>query len=315
MDWQDHDVRFEQLRYLEAAVRTGSFRQAARELGVSQPTITNQIQRLEEDLGVVLMLRDSRGARSTEAAERMLPHVIAAIRAEDMMRQEASAMDSLMIGSVKLGTVATGSSVLLPSVIRQMHDQHPNIRFDVSEVGSGSVLAGVSNGSYDIGLAVRIEALEDPGEYAHLQFIELLTGRLVLCVPDDHPLSQSEDFAFSDLDNQPLVFFRQGSILRTAMEKLMDGFEARVVYTADNAETAQRMVRMGVGISIANTLAPSTQSGEGVTLIPINEPWARTKLGAVLRKDEHRPPLVQTLLRLIKTNAEAHSAMRHAPLS
>ncbi|WP_286929968.1 MULTISPECIES: LysR family transcriptional regulator [Aeromicrobium] len=307
-------MRFEQLRYLEAAVRTGSFRQAARELGVSQPTITNQIQRLEEDLGVVLMFRGSRGATPTEAAERMLPHVTAAIRAEDMLRQEASAMETLKVGNVRLVTVATGSSVLLPPVIRQMHDQHPNIRFDVNEGGSESVLKGVARGTYDIGLAVRIEALEQPDEYEHLQVIELLTGRLVLCVPDSHPLSESEDFQFSDLDDEPLVFMGQGSILRTAMERLMEGFEARVVYTAHNAETAQHMVRAGVGISIANSLALSTRSGDGVTLIPINEPWARTKLVAVLRKDEHRSPVVQTLLRLIKKNAEAHSGARPSPM-
>ena len=81
-------MRFEQLRYLEAALRTGSFRQAAKELGVPQPTITNQIQRLEEDLGVVLVLRTAQGVRPTYAAERILPHAEAAIQAENLLRQE-----------------------------------------------------------------------------------------------------------------------------------------------------------------------------------------------------------------------------------
>ncbi|MBO1267737.1 helix-turn-helix domain-containing protein [Arthrobacter cavernae] len=61
-------MRFAQLRYLEAALRTGSFRQAAKELDISQPTITNQVQRLEEDLGVILVTRGAKGVRPTYAA-------------------------------------------------------------------------------------------------------------------------------------------------------------------------------------------------------------------------------------------------------
>ncbi len=296
-------------------MRTGSFRQAARELGVSQPTITNQIQRLEEDLGVVLMLRGSRGARATEAAERMLPHVIAAIRAEDMLRQEASAIEALKIGSVKMAAVSTGSSLLLPNVVRQLHDQHPNIRFDVTEGGSQMVRHGVAAGAFDLGLTTRLEGFDDESDHEQLHFIELMTGHLVLCVPDEHPLSQIDHLSTADLNDQPLVFFKKGSILRTAMEKLMEGFEARVVYSADNAETAQRMVRAGVGISMANTLAPSTISGNGVTIVPINEPWARTTLCAVVRKDEMRTPVVQTLLRLIRREADVQSGRGDSPRS
>ena len=73
-------MRFVQVRSLEAALRTGSFRQAAMELNTTQPTITNQVQRLEEDLGVVLVIRDAKGVLPTYAAEAILPHVVAAVR-------------------------------------------------------------------------------------------------------------------------------------------------------------------------------------------------------------------------------------------
>ena len=102
-------MRFEQFQYLEAALRTRSFRQAAKELGVSQPTITNQVQRLEEDLGVLLVMRASHGVSPTYAAERILPHAVVAIRAEHALRQEVSAIDSLKIGHVRVASVATGS--------------------------------------------------------------------------------------------------------------------------------------------------------------------------------------------------------------
>ncbi|GLW99394.1 LysR family transcriptional regulator [Microtetraspora sp. NBRC 16547] len=295
-------MRFEQLQYLEAALRTGSFRQAARELGVSQPTITNQVQRLEEDLGVVLVLRGAHGVRPTYAAERILPHAIAAIRAEHLLRQEASAIDGLKIGSVRLATVSTGSLTLLPDVVKRLHDEYPNIRFEVTEGGSDMVRHGVAAGYFDVGLLTRLgldkEDKEDDEDRLH--YIDLMTGWLVLAAPESHPLASKESLQVSDLAGEPLIFFKKGSILRRAFEKLVEGIEARVVYSTDSAETAQRMVRAGVGISIANTLAPSTVSGNGVVLLPLQVEWAQTRLAAVVRQGQLRSPVVQTFLNLLR---------------
>lgn len=295
-------MRFEQLRYLEAALRTGSFRQAAKELGVSQPTITNQVQRLEEDLGVVLVRRGAHGVTPTYAAERILPHAIAAIRAEHLLRQEASSIDSLKIGSVRIASVLTGSMLILPDVVKRLHDEHPNIRFEVTEGGSEMVRHGVVAGHFDLGLVTRLGVPEDDIDQLH--YIDLMQGRLVLCVPEDHPIAHKPVFDTEDLSGEPLIFYKKGSILRTAFDMLVEGIEARVVYSTDGAETAQRMVRAGVGIAIANTLAPSTVSGDGVVLVPIRDEWARTTLSAVVRQGQLRSPVVQTLLKLVNEHRQ-----------
>ena len=292
-------MRFEQLRYLEAALRTGSFRQAAKELGVSQPTITNQVQRLEEDLGIVLVIRGAQGVRPTYAAERILPHAIAAIRAEHLLRQEASAIDNLKIGSVRLGTVSTGSVTVLPDVVKRLHDEHPNIRFEVTEGGSDMVRRGVIAGHFDVGILTRLDVDQDE-DADQLDFIALQSGRLVLSVPEGHPLAEKDSLHAADLSGEPLIFFKKGSVLRWAFERLVEGIEARVVYSTDSAVTAQYMVRAGVGIAIANTLAPSTVSGNGVVLVPLREAWARTTLSAVVRHGQFRSPVVQTFLRLLR---------------
>jgi LysR family transcriptional regulator, hydrogen peroxide-inducible genes activator len=295
-------MRFEQLRYLEAALRTGSFRQAAKELGVSQPTITNQIQRLEEDLGVVLVMRGAQGVKPTYAAERILPHAIAAIQAEHVLRQEASAVDSLKIGSIRLATVSTGSLTVLPAVVKRLHDEHPNIRFEVTEGGSDMVRHGILAGHFDVGVVTRL-GLDEEDDSGQFNFVDLMTGRLVLSVPETHPLAQKDSLDVTELDGQPLIFFKKGSILRRAFEHLVEGVEARVVYSTDSAETAQRMVRAGVGIAIANTLAPSTISGNGVALVPIPGEWARTTLSVVAIKGQLPSPVVQTFLRLMRQSS------------
>ena len=296
-------MRFEQLRYLEAALRTGSFRQAAKELGVSQPTITNQIQRLEEDLGVVLVVRGAQGVKPTYAAERILPHAIAAIQAEHVLRQEASAVDGLKIGSIRLATVSTGSLTVLPAVVKKIHDEHPNIRFEVTEGGSDMVRHGILAGHFDVGVVTRL-GLDEEDDSDQFSFVDLTTGRLVLAVPETHPLAEKDSLDIADLDGQPLIIFKKGSILRRAFEHLIDGVEARVVYSTDSAETAQRMVRAGVGIAIANTLAPSTISGNGVALVPIPGEWARTTLSVVAIRGQLPSPVVQTFLRLMRQSTK-----------
>lgn len=297
-------VRFEQLRYLESALRNGSFRQAAKELAVSQPTITNQIQRLEEDLGVVLVVRGAQGVRPTFAAERLLPHAVAAIRAENLLRQEASALEGLKVGIVRIATVSTGSLTLLPGLVKRLHDEHPNIRFEVTEGGSGMVRQGVAGGDFDIGIITRLSRLGEDIEADRLHFVDLREGRIVLAVPEGHRLATIDALERTDLDGESFVVFKEGSVLRAALDELVDGLDVRMVYNTDSAETAQQLVRAGVGICIANTLAPSTMSGNGVALVPINENWARATLSAIVRRDEIRGPVVQSMLRLLRESAQ-----------
>lgn len=300
-------MRFAQLRYLEAALRTGSFRQAAKELDISQPTITNQVQRLEEDLGVVLVTRGAKGVKPTYAAERILPHVIAAVQAERMLREEASAISGLKLGTVKLGTVPAASQTILPKVVRRLLTDYPNVRFDVDEGPSRMVARGVLSGQFDVGLVTRLPGIElTPAEGALLHHIDLMSGRLVLAVPEGHPLADKDEFDPADLEGQPMIFPAESSILRAAFEKLLDGIETRVVYSTPNAEASQAMVRAGVGICMANTLLDSTVSGNGVSLVPLPYDWAYAKTSAIVRKDEARSSAVQALLRLLRESTKGY---------
>lgn len=299
-------MRFEQLRYLEAALRTGSFRQAAKELDISQPTITNQVQRLEEDLGVVLVTRGAKGVRPTYAAERIMPHVLAAVQAEHLLREEASAISGLKLGNVRLGTVPAASQTLLPGVVRRLLTDYPNLRFEVDEGPSKMVLRGVLNGRFDMGLVTRLGGIElIPAEQALLHHVDLISGRIVLAVPEGHRLATADTFEAADLEGEPLIFPAETSVLRVAFERLLEGIEAKIVYSTNNPEASQNMVRAGVGICMSNTLLTSTVSGNGVALVPLPFEWAHAYISAVLRKDESRTSAVQALLGLLRESAEA----------
>lgn len=291
-------MRFEQLRYLEASLRLGSLRRAALELGVAQPSVSNQIQRLEEELGVVLILRGAHGVRATDAAEAVLPHLQAALRTEDAIRQEAGAISGLRSGRVRLGSISAASHRVLPVVVRRFRTEHPSIHFQVTERGSTVIRDGVATGEFDVGIVSRFVrgAAERPG----LRYIDLARGRIVLCLPTDHRLAQRRKVRASDLAGEAMIVFHRGYLLRAAFDALAGDQPIHPVYYTDSAETAQRMVAAGVGLCLASTLATATQASESVRLAILDEEWAETRMSVVLRGDEQPSPAVRAFLRILQ---------------
>lgn len=296
-------MRFEQLRYLDAALRLGSVRRAAAELGIAQPSVSSQIQRLEEDLGVVLIVRGAHGVRPTDAAAAILPHLRAALRAEEAMRQEASAITGLRAGRVRLGSISAASHRVLPKVVRRFQSEHPNIQFQVTERGSMAIRDEVVAGEFDVGIVSRFlrGSADDPG----LRYIDLARGKIVLILPPDHDLARHKTVSGADLDGQEMVVFHRGYLLRAAFDRLAAGRNLRPVYYTDSAETAHRMVAAGVGLSLASTLAPTTRAGEEVRFAVLKEEWAETRMSVVLRADEQPSPAVRAFLRILREESPA----------
>lgn len=231
--------------------------------------------------------------------------MVAAVQAEHLMREEASAIGGLKLGTVRLGTVPAGSQTILPGVVKRLLSDFPNVRFEVEEGPSRMVSRGVLSGHFDVGLVTRLAGIDlIPAEQALLHHVDLISGRLVLAVPENHRLASKDGFEAADLEGEPLIFPAETSILRTAFEQLLDGIEARIVYATNNAEASQNMVRAGVGICMANTLLSSTVSGNGVALVPLPFEWAHARISAIVRNDEARTSAVQAFLGLLRESAK-----------
>ncbi|WP_166486606.1 LysR family transcriptional regulator [Blastococcus saxobsidens] len=304
-------VRLEQLRYLDTALRLGSVRRAAIELGVAQPSVSAQIRRLEEDLGVVLITRGAQGVRPTDAAEAILPHLRAALRAEDAMRQEAGAITGLRAGRVRLGSISAASHAVLPVIVRRFRSEYPSIHFQVTERGSTVISDDVATGEFDLGIVSRF--LRGGSDRPGLRYIDLAHGRIVLCLPPGHRLAQRRSVEAADLAGEAMVVFHRGYLLRAAFDALAAEHAIDAVYYTDSAETAQRMVAAGVGLSLASTLAPNSgmQSLDGVHLALLDEEWAETRMSVVLRSDEQPSPAVRAFLRILQQ--ESHGLQDRLP--
>jgi LysR family hydrogen peroxide-inducible transcriptional activator len=201
-------MRSEQLRYLEAAIRHGSLRKAAQEVGVGQPTLSQQIRRLEEDLNVVLLIRRANGVLPSAEARILLPHIRQVLQADRALREEAGLINGLRSGSVRLGAVTTASQILLPRVVPLYRNSFPNVRFSVWESGSQGVRDSVTSGELDLGLVVRTS---DPASDANLTATDLISDQIVLCVSRRHPLADKPVVKMEDLAGQSWVVSAHGT--------------------------------------------------------------------------------------------------------
>ncbi|WP_406229953.1 LysR family transcriptional regulator [Nocardia sp. NBC_01009] len=240
-------MRSEQLRYLEAAIRHGSLRKAAQEVGVGQPTLSQQIRRLEEDLNVILLIRRANGVLPSAEARILLPHVRQVLQADRALREEAGLINGLRSGSVRLGAVTTASQILLPRVVPLYQNSFPNVRFSVWESGSQAVRDSVTSGELDLGLVVGTGA---PASTASLTATDLITDEVVLCVSRHHPLANKPTVSIEDLENQSWVVSARGYALRELVDSTFSPPTQDIVYETTNPHTSILMVAAQVGIAM-----------------------------------------------------------------
>ncbi len=242
------------LRQLVAIAEAGHMTRAARSLGVTQPTLSAMVRRLEEELGVELFHRTPRGVVPTEAGRALIEHAAEAIRAADRGVEAVRAIAGLEAGSVRVGGGATAMGALLPGVIGRVRRDHPGLRFTAREAGSAAVAAGVRSGELDLGIVTLAEDGE-PGE--DLIVTATLTDELTLIVPPEHRLAAKKSFRFADLAGEAVVAFEAGSAVREVIDAAAarHGVALDVVVELRSIQSIERMVEVGVGVGFVSRLA------------------------------------------------------------
>ena len=299
-------MRFEQLRYLDAAVRAGTMRKAAAEVGVAQPSLSQQIQRLEEELNTVLLLRNSSGVRPTDACEVLMPHLRAALRAEDAILQESSALGGVAKGRVRVGAVGLPTRTFLPKAVRRFQEQYPGVHLEAHEGFTQQVRTQVLEGDLDIGVISRFADSSTDAEDLRVEDV-IADVPLYLCVPSGHRLHGRKRVSVEDLADESFITSPVGHVLRSALERVAAQVPIRIVYYTDTSETVRIMVEAGVGIAILSAqhrdAASATDGPSTVSYVRLAEPWAKACFSVIRRRHEQSTPAVRALRQIIVEEA------------
>jgi LysR family transcriptional regulator, transcription activator of glutamate synthase operon len=236
-------MELRQLRYLDAVARRRSFTQAALDLHIAQSALSQQIGRLERELGVELLRRTTRRVEVTEAGELVLARARRALAEVDCLRADLDALQGLVRGTLRLGGVPPIGPVHPAALIADFSRAHPGVAITVREDVAFRLLGLLRDGDLDL-----VFALVDPSAFEEVDGVRLVDEELVFIAHLDHPLARARRVRLEQLAGEGLVVYGAGSALRDA--QLARVPEGRIVAEANELETVRELVARGLGVAL-----------------------------------------------------------------
>ncbi len=286
-----------QLRYFLAVAQAGSFTQAARQCNVSQPSLSIQIAKLEEELGGPLFERIRKGGRLTARGETFLPRAKTILEQMESAREDAKALSGLTLGRVSLGCMPTTGAHLLPPILIAFRKAYPKIQVQLKEESSPDLARDLEQG--EIELALMDEAGLRPG----LDHQTILSEELLLALPAKHPLAGKKALSLKQAAEEPFILMKSGHGFRQITLDLYRkaGLEPRVVFESGGIETVQALVAVGLGISLVPQMVAKFP---GVAYAGVSSPKAERTLSLAWRKKVKPSPaseaMRKTILQVLK---------------
>lgn len=274
-------MELRQLRYLDAVARRRSFTQAALDLHLAQSALSQQVGRLERELGVELLRRTTRRVEVTEVGELVLARARRVLAEVDGVRADVDALQGLVRGTLRLGGVPPVGRVPPAALIADFSRLHPGVSVTVHAGVAFPLLGQLRDGGLDLVLA-----LVDADLLEGLEGVPLFEEELVVIAPLDHPLARTKRVRVERLGGEPLVTYLPGSALRDALLALVPG--GRVVAEADELETVRELTAHGLGVSLMprSVAAPH---GDRLAIRPLS-PRHALPLSLVWRVGERPTP-------------------------
>ncbi len=270
------------LEYLVALDEERHFHRAAARCFVSQPTLSGQIKKLEETLGVVLVERDGRRVRMTEPGREIAVQARRVLAEARAIRDLAATFRDPLVGRVQVGVIPTIAPYLLPLLVPRLHARHPELQLFLHEQQTGTLLKRLRNGELDL-LLLALPVQTD--EFAER---DLYREPFLLSVAADHALARRKRATLEDLRGREVLLLEEGHCLRgQALDVcLLAGASEYGGFRGTSLETLRQMVAEGIGVTLMPQLAVNDQSN--VRYLPFTDPAPTRRVGLLYRRGSYR---------------------------
>ncbi|WEH40120.1 LysR family transcriptional regulator [Streptomyces sp. AM 2-1-1] len=281
------------LRVLRAVATTGSFSAAARELGFTQPAISQQMKALETSAGTPLLIRTGREMRLTQAGEALVRHASGILAGLTAAEEEVAAIAGLRAGRVRLVSFPSGSSTLVPSALAALRAEHPGTQVSLVEAEPPRSVEMLRDGDCDIALAFRYG---DPGvEWDDLVVRPLLADRLIGLLPEDHRLAGTDAIGIGELAGEPWIAGCPRCRRQLVEVCEESGFTPRIDFATDDYPAVIGLVGAGLGVAVLPALAIESVRPKGAVTVTV-EPAIEREIVALTLPDLARVPAVAATL-------------------
>jgi LysR family transcriptional regulator, hydrogen peroxide-inducible genes activator len=271
-------MEIHQLRYVCAIGETGSFTRAAERCQVAQPSLSQQVLKLEKDLGAKLFDRLGRSIRLTEAGRAFLPHARSILQQMEAARSSVADKNAGVCGSVAVGVIPTIAPYLMPRYTASFTKKYPEAKLRIVEETTPILVESLRNLSIDLAI------LALPLRHKDLEWFPIRTEPLFAVLPKDHPRAGVDSLALRELRGESFVMLRDGHCFRDLSIATCNRarIKPNIAFESGQFSSLLGMVAAGVGISLVPEMA--IDKNVGCRYVRLSDTRAtRTIVAAVLR--------------------------------
>lgn len=291
-------MNLRELEYLIAVDEERHFRKAAERCFVSQPTLSGQLKKLEEELGVLLVERTRRRVMMTDVGVAVADEARKVLAGAKAIKDMAQSFYDPMAGELRVGLIPTVAPYLLPIIMPAIRRQYPKLKLWLHEYQTSVLLEKLRQAQLD----VLILALPvDTDEFAELY---LFNEPFLLAVPRSGDFAGKDKISLGDLKNKEMLLLEEGHCLRgQALEVCsMAGATENSAFHASSLETLRHMVGEGMGLTLFPELAVPVKrtKKDPIRYIPFKNPQPKRRIGMLYRRTSYRQQAFINIQALIK---------------
>jgi LysR family transcriptional regulator, hydrogen peroxide-inducible genes activator len=252
-------MEIHQLRYFLAVASTCNFSRAAEQCRVAQPSLSQQIMKLEDELGERLFERTKREVSLTPAGERLRAHAERVLDELEQARASVCEEGGVVRGRVELGVLPTVAPFYLPERLRDFAAKYPDVEVVIHEDTTAQLARAVVAKEIDLALVSL------PVAQRGLSSVTLFEEPLLAALPSDHPLAKKRKITLADLEHEPFILMQEGHCLSGQALAFcrMEGFAPKVSFRSAQIETMRAFVAAGWGVSVVPQMAVQGTAGDG----------------------------------------------------
>jgi LysR family transcriptional activator of glutamate synthase operon len=288
-------MELRQLRYLVALADEQHFTRAAAREHIAQPALSQQIRRLEQEVGLALVERTTRRVTVTEAGQTLVARARRILSEVDAANAEMQALAGVRSGHVMVGTMHTMGPVDVSIALAVFHQRHPGVELTVREQSSEELAEMLRDDVLDLAFLSVTERMESHG----LGLRQLVSEELVVVLPREHRLAKRGTLRMAELADEHFISYRQGARLRELLTFAAHhaGFEAQIKLESNESERIKRLVARDMGVAILPR-SDAERPGTDVAVATLTDPALRRDITLACREGRRLAPAASEFLAL-----------------
>lgn len=292
-------MEMHQLRYFVAVARTGSFSRAAEQCFVSQPSLSQQIQKLERGLGQRLFDRLGRRAALTDAGRLLLERAQAILETVDDVERRLREPDDQQGGRLSVGAIPTIAPYLLPLALPAFLKKYPQVELTIQEDVTQNLVATIVAGDLDLALVALPIADE------RIQAEELFTEPLLLTVARNHPLARRRRITLDDFHSERFILLNEMHCLSDQVLSFCKahGCQPWIACRGEQISTVQSMIAMNQGVSLLPEMARRVDNDKRRVYRPLADHKPQRTVGVIWRQRRYHSPTAERFLERLRVIA------------